>query len=447
MSAEVRPYASIPEPPRRGALGHLPEWVGLDNAHRTLERLQRYGESCGPLARLQLGPVRMVVITDPDLAREVLADPRANHKGAAYILTRFVLDNVLLLNGDAWEKNRALYAAALKGVDPLRFAAALSQRAAASLAAHDRREPLELERWMNRLVGQVVGAFVAGVEIGDAFEPHRQIIQYELAAMGIDLQCRPWTYLSPLRWAKIRRAVSAARELFRGAVERRLAQPDDSIPDILNGFIALGRAGKYPLTVRALQEGVVNFFFTAHDVLASTTTWFLYALARDPAVQTRVYESLARGPIETNTYLGQASKEALRLYPGYSLFGRTTTAQMTIGGFDVPAGTMLIFSPYATHRLARYWRDPLTFDPERFAGAPLGTPPAVAKDNLMPFGSGARGCIASHLAHPLMKTMVASLLAKVELTATSATPPRATYWGTTYPEGGMPVRVTPRVLS
>ena len=52
MSAEVRPYASIPEPPRRGALGHLPEWVGLDNAHRTLERLQRYGESCGPLARI-----------------------------------------------------------------------------------------------------------------------------------------------------------------------------------------------------------------------------------------------------------------------------------------------------------------------------------------------------------------------------------------------------------
>ncbi len=403
------------------------------------------------MARISLGPVRMVVITDPDIARDVLADPRANHKGAAYILTRFVLDNVLLLNGHAWEKHRALYAQALKGVDALRIANVLAARAVGELQRAplaEPRGPLELDRWVSRLVGNIVGGFVAGLRVGEDFEPSRKIIQYELAAMGIDLQCRPWTYLSPLRWVRLRRAVSKARALFADAVRQRLAHPDDEIPDVLNGFIALGRAGKYPLTVEALQEGVVNFFFTAHDVLASTTTWTLYALARDLAVQQRLRAALPprttvgfeRGVLDGNAYLGQVSKEALRLFPGYSLFGRTTQARMPIGGYDVPAGTMLIFSPYAMHRLDRYWQDGERFDPERFAAAPLGTPPAMAKDNLMPFGSGARGCIASHLAHPLMKNVVANVVSAVELEAIGETP-RVTYWGTAYPEGAMHVVV------
>lgn len=446
-----RPYRAIPEPPRSGPLGHLPAWVGLENAQRTLERLQLYGSTCGPIARLTLGPVRMVVITDPDLAREALSDTRANYKGAAYILTRFVLDNVLLLNGDAWEGARSLYAQALKGVDPLRYANRIAAQTALALARQAHTPSLELDHWVNRLVGNIVAGFVAGIEIGDDFEPHRKVIQYELAAMGIDLQCRPWSYFSPVRWAKLRWAVHKVRAYFRPAVERRLAHPDAAIPDILNGFITLAQEGKYPNTIDAILDGVVNFFFTAHDVLASTTAWFLYALASHRDVQHKLQATLPpagtelpRELIDKNVYLGQASKEALRLYPGYSLFGRTTQAPMTIGGYHIPAGTMLIFSPYATHRMERYWRDAERFDPERFASAPFGTPPAVAKDNLMPFGSGARGCIASHLAHPLMKTIVANVMSAVELTALSATPPRATYWGTAYPEGGMKVGVRAR---
>ena len=100
----------------------------------------------------------------------------------------------------------------------------------------------------------------------------------------------------------------------------------------------------------------------------------------------------------------------------------------------------MIFSPYAMHRLDRYWQDGERFDPDRFAAAPFGTPPAVAKDNLMPFGSGARGCIASHLAHPLMKNVVANVVSAVELEAIGETP-RVTYWGTAYPAGAMHVVV------
>ena len=122
MAKALLPYSAIPEPPRVGLGGHLPEWLGLDNAKGVLRRLHRYADVCGPVARITLGPVRMILVSDAQIAAELLEDPRANYKGASYILTRAVLDNVLLLNGEAWRTHRRAYRLALREVDVTRAA-------------------------------------------------------------------------------------------------------------------------------------------------------------------------------------------------------------------------------------------------------------------------------------------------------------------------------------
>jgi cytochrome P450 len=426
----VRPFTDMPEPPRRhlrGKLGHLPEWMGKDNATRVLERMLAYAEHCGPVARVSLGPARMVVISEADVAAKALADPRANYKGASYVLTRAVLDNVLLLNGEAWEKNRATYKKALKNVDAVAAARELTARYAASLTPG---EELPLDRAINRLAGNIVGQFVAGVELNDSFEPHRHRIQYELAAVGIDLLCQPWTYFSPLRWTQMRDSVRRARKFFRGAVERRLARPTDT-RDVLNGFVALANAGEYPSDAASITDGVVNFFFTAHDVLASSTAWTLHLLARHPDEQTKLNDDAA---------IERAVKEGLRLYPGYSLFGRTTQADMEVGGYHVPRGTLLITSPFVTHRLERYWPRAAEFEPDRWLER-RGRPGPIARDHYLPFGSGARACLASHLAFPVVETIVRELTSRVVLSADPAHDPGLSYWGTSLPRHGMPVKV------
>ena len=45
------------------------------------------------------------------------------------------------------------------------------------------------------------------------------------------------------------------------------------------------------------------------------------------------------------------------------------------------------------------------FVPDRWQGKP-GAPQATAKDHYLPFGSGARACLASHLAFPLVTAIV-----------------------------------------
>ncbi len=436
----------MPEPPRTGLGGHLSEWLGLDNAKAVLDRLLRYAEACGPVARVTIGPVRLCLVSDAAIAASVLDDPKANYKGASYILTRAVLDNVLLLNGRAWEEHRAAYKSALKDVDAVGSARTVTER----VIAGSPTGRVALDDLVSRLVGDVTGHFTAGVALPDDLEPHRRRIQYELAGLGIDLQCQPWAYLSPARWLRLRRSVGAARAFFRRAVDARLARPSPEARDILAGFLRLARAGSYPNDPNAIQEGVVNFFFTAHDVLASSTTWCLYLLARHPEVQAELRASLPplesgsldRAHVDASEPLARVVRESLRLFPGYSLFGRTTRADMTIGGYAVPRGTLLIVSPYVTHRLERYWPRAAAFEPDRWAGRAGAAVTPAARDNYMPFGSGARGCLASHLALPVMKTVVASVVRSRTLAvAAGAAEPRVSYWGTAYAEDGLPIEL------
>ncbi len=45
---------------------------------------------------------------------------------------------------------------------------------------------------------------------------------------------------------------------------------------------------------------------------------------------------------------------------------RDAVAEDEIGGFRIPARSMIILSPYVTHRHPGIWPDPEVFDPDRF---------------------------------------------------------------------------------
>ena len=421
-------FDSIPQPKGLPVLGNIHEWVGRLQAEDVLDRLTRQAEAHGPLVRLRLGPANMLVIADAELASKALGDERANYKGLSYILTRAVLDNVLLLNGEMWRTHRALYRNALRDVDVLGPTRALTARwidARASSPAG----AIDLAKEIPRLVGDIVSTFVCGEPFPDALDASRARIQYELAGLGIDLVAQPWTYASASRWVSLRRAVRDVTAHFDAIVRRRLSACNVRA-DVLGGFVAMHKRGELEGGMRSITEGVVNFFFTAHDVLASSTMWTLHLLARNPETQ-RITDDVA---------LSHVLREGLRLYPGYALFGRTTQAAMRVGGHDVPKGTFMIVSPYVTHRLSRHFEEPQAFRPtrwERFADAPIVSSP---QDQYIPFGVGPRSCLANHLAVPIMKSVLADVLAAFTLRAESLETPRIRYWGTALPRG--PLRVT-----
>lgn len=80
-----------------------------------------------------------------------------------------------------------------------------------------------------------------------------------------------------------------------------------------------------------------------------------------------------------------------------------------ISGIRIPANTTLVFSTYIMGRMERYFKDPLTFNPDRFSkDAPK---PYYC---YFPFSLGPRSCIGQVFAQMEAKVVMAKLLQRFE---------------------------------
>jgi cytochrome P450 len=99
--------------------------------------------------------------------------------------------------------------------------------------------------------------------------------------------------------------------------------------------------------------------------------------------------------MESLAYTHQVIDESLRLYPPGWILSRRTIGPDTLGGYEIPAGTSVMLSPYVFHRHPQFWKDPEKFWPERFDKEHEADRPRFA---YMPFAAGPRHCIGETLA-------------------------------------------------
>ena len=139
----------------------------------------------------------------------------------------------------------------------------------------------------------------------------------------------------------------------------------------------------------------------AYDTTAHTLAWLLWHLAEDP--------SYAEPDVLVHTV-----EETLRLYPAGWVGTRVTADPVTFADTCIPAGTLVAYSPYLTHRDPVLWGDPLAFRPSRF------TEPLPAW-GFIPFAAGERTCLGAQLARLILRT-VGAQFADTRLTRVSADP-------------------------
>ena len=120
---------------------------------------------------------------------------------------------------------------------------------------------------------------------------------------------------------------------------------------------------------------IYMFLFAGHETSSIALSWTLYFLAQYPDVQEKlrreVKESLneQEGTWETYEsmkYLSAVINESMRLRPPASVYRRKVIQDDNILGYDIPADSLIVISPYVLHRKPEYWSDPETFNPDRF---------------------------------------------------------------------------------
>ena len=140
--------------------------------------------------------------------------------------------------------------------------------------------------------------------------------------------------------------------------------------------------------------------------------------------------------------------EALRLYPPAWVITRRALEADTVAGVDVPAGSLVILSPWLLHRRPQRWPDAERFDPGRFLGGGSrpggGAGPAAREAGYVPFGAGPRLCIGRDLALVEAVLVLATLLRDREVVRPPGVPaPRVDALVTLRPRGGLPLLMRP----
>ncbi|XP_046832111.1 cytochrome P450 4C1-like isoform X2 [Vespa crabro] len=114
--------------------------------------------------------------------------------------------------------------------------------------------------------------------------------------------------------------------------------------------------------------------------------------------------------IKSMKLLERVIKETLRLFPSGPVIARKVTQDIKVTkNWTIPKGCSAAFLIYKLHRSAKYWPQPLVFDPDRFL------PGKICSTYFFPFSYGRRNCIGQHFAMLEMATVIATLIKRFRI--------------------------------
>jgi cytochrome P450 len=158
------------------------------------------------------------------------------------------------------------------------------------------------------------------------------------------------------------------------------------------------------MTDTQLRDEALTILLAGHETTANALTWVWYLLSEHPDVERTLHDEIdgvlaGRLPTLNDVpclqYTEMVFAEAMRLYPPAWILGRRAIGDYEVANYLLPAGSVIFMSPYVMHRDQRYFPDPVTFDPKRWASESRGLQPRFS---YFPFGGGPRQCIGEAFA-------------------------------------------------
>lgn len=455
-----RTFSQIPMISGTKLTGHAAEFRS-----RRLDFFVRAALEQGDIAAIRFFNKTALVVSSPELLHDMLIErPRLFGKSAGIrtVLYPFAGEGLFTSDGDLWKRQRKLMAPLFQPSYMAKYAEGMSESITKGIDAWREGELIDVGREMTRITMGVVGKALFDIDtFGEADELGGEIsvlldyIAASAATVGLLVKMtmveelekiegrvpppleKARLYLldrarniSPLPTPGATRARAAQRRLealvSRMIQERRAAGLLRQ--DLLTKLLAArDEDDGQTMTDKQVRDEVLTLFLAGHETTAVAATWALYLLSRHPEIDRRYrdevdalggrppqFEDLPRLP-----YTLRVFKEALRLYPSAALLDRVTLSDIELGGYLIPKGTVIFFSPYAIHRRPDLWPDPERFNPDRFLPEAEAKRPRLA---YLPFGAGPRVCIGSHFALIEGHLILAHIAQRATLTPISKTP-------------------------
>ncbi|MEV5612232.1 cytochrome P450 [Streptomyces sp. NPDC052225] len=419
----------LPPPAPGGAplLGHA--WNLLRDPLGFLSGLRDGGD----VVQLRLGPKTAYAVCDPELVATLLKSPDFLVGGPLWETMGVLLGKgVATSNGPLHRRQRRAIQPAFRMDRIHEYATVMEEEARAMAARWSDGQTVDITAEVFRTATRVVARSVLQV---DSIDERADRLSAALHTVFEGLYRRMILSFGPLYRVPSpanRRFDSALADLHRLVdeiiAERRAEAASGTNPDdLLAALLADRDENGEPVNEQEVHDQVVSLVVAGAENVAKTLTWAFQLLAEHPEHERRLSAELesvtggrpvAFGDLKELAYMRNLITESMRIRPAVWILTRLAAVDTTLGGYRIPAGSDILYSPLAMQRDPRAFRDPLVFDPDRWLPERAAdvTPAAHA-----PFSVGNRKCPGDHFSMAELALILGTVVAEWRLVPTAET--------------------------
>jgi len=266
-------------------------------------------------------------------------------------------------------------------------------------------EDIDVKPWLTRVTLDILGRSAFGIDFkavnggsSNYVNSYFTVIDYLLNPQGI-LAGSMLEYLTFTNRAEIRQAAQTLVQMTKDVVEHKSNNPKlDGQADLLDMFLS----SHSQMSDIEVQSNIFIFFLAGHETTATALSFAFYYLAKYPQytkIATEEVDRVLKGNTPTAesvkelSFIDMFNKEVMRISPPAGTVNpRKATEDLTLGGVEVPKGTVVTISIPTIHHLPEFWPEPDKFDPFRFSAEnSKGRHPY----SYIPFSLGRRNCIGN----------------------------------------------------
>ncbi len=410
--------------------------------------------SHGPLATLRLFSRPFYLVSSPELVQQGLVHKSRTMRkddGLFDLIRRALGSGLVTSENPLWRRQRKFMAHAFTPARVELYADKIVDAALGSVDQWSDGQPIELHAATAEIALEAVSNTLFDLslrrEAQGVFRSMNAIGDFFVEAFASPVALPHW-WPSPRNFRFIR----ACREMD-SVVERIIGQrrrDSEDRGDLLSALLLGVHDDGEHMSDKQVRDECMTMLVAGHETTGLTLMYALYLLAHHPEVEKKVREEIDRvlggrratsSDLEPLALTTRVIKEALRLYPPAWMTARVLVEETELGGYSLPEGSALMFSPWVTHRDPRAFPSPEAFDPDRWSPERAMNIPRFA---FFPFGAGPRACIGNHFAMMELGLILATLLQRCRFELLSQAPLRLGISATLRPAHEVHARVHPR---
>ncbi|KAG8386502.1 hypothetical protein BUALT_Bualt03G0155200 [Buddleja alternifolia] len=396
--------------------------------------IQKYGKRCF----MWNGPNPRILITDPNLIREVMQKYEVFRKMSINPLNRLLITGIVVREEEQWIKHRRILNPAftvvkIKVMVPIMHISCgeLVEKWQKMMSDKGSQE-VDVWPYLTNLTADIISR----TAFGSNYEQGKMIFQLQreqaknVSKLNRSMYIPGWRFLPTKTNKRMKEIDRQVQAVMRGIIHRReeaMKAGENKANDLLGMLLESnskeveenGNRKEMGISIENVIEECKLFYFAGQETTSNLLVWTMVMLSihQNWQIQAREEVLMVFGKNKPNfdgilhlKKVNMILHEVLRLYPPATMLIRATHEKIKLGDITLTPGMEILLPIILVHRDKELWGDDAKeFKPERFS---QGVAKAAKSQfaSFFPFGLGPRICIGQNFAMVEAKLALAMIL-------------------------------------